>query len=116
MGYLTTFTVYNDGLSEIKDNADKFAEVITEACRSNSAKEIGLGCHVNLIKAQRPVHASDKAIFVHMGNCVTDVTSYMGDMERLAEINPSFAWKILHFMESEAEYLRSVLESNAAKG
>lgn len=115
MGYLTTFTVYNDGLSEIKDNADKFAEVITEACRSNSAKEIGLGCHVNLIKAQRPLHASDKAIFVHMGNCVTDVSSYMG-IEKLAESNPAFVWRILQFMESEAEYLRSVLESNAAKG
>ena len=76
MGYLTTFTVYNDGCDQIKKHPKKFAEIIYDACAgvqlSHGQKQIGLGNHANLITPQEPRHADDITLYLHAGNTLTD--------------------------------------------
>lgn len=43
MGYLTTFTVYNDGVDLVKENAQDFANKIYEAATSHQPCEIAVG-------------------------------------------------------------------------
>jgi hypothetical protein len=109
MGYLTTFTVYNDGCNSIPKNAEKFAEGVYQACgdtRSNSDFSCG---HTEVI-CQKARHADDHAIYVHMGNTVTEVSAYSREFKELVAKHPDFAEALVKFVEFEAESLRRLLD------
>lgn len=77
MGYLTTFTVYNDGCDQIKKHPKKFAEIIYDACAGiqlhTGQKQVGLGNDANLITLQKPRSAEHHTLYLHAGNLLTDV-------------------------------------------
>lgn len=70
MGYLTTLTIYNDGVHMIKEDKKKFAEVIYEGIieAHDSPVTKGFLNHGNLIHIQKSRHAEDHTMYVHMGN------------------------------------------------
>jgi hypothetical protein len=106
MGYLTTFTVYNDGCGEIPKHPEEFAQKIYEGCLDHEISDKGLGSHANLIHVQRCRHADDHTIYVHMGNCVTEVNPYSPEFAQLAQKCPEFADKLVRFLEDELKQLR----------
>ena len=74
MGYLTTFTIYNDGASELKKHPKKLADTLYTACSGDmDYRWAGLGSHANLITVQKPRHADEHTLYLHAGNTVTDV-------------------------------------------
>lgn len=105
MGYLTTFTIYNDGVHLLKDKKyqKKFCEDLYSAASRTREKEeiISIGCFVNAITAHPPRHADDRTIYVHMGNCTTEINAFSKGTERLVKENPIFAKKILDFLKIE---------------
>lgn len=115
MGFLTTFTVYNDGCDQILKEPEQFAQKVYEGCRDLEEKDFGVGNHCNLVHVQRARHADDHTIYVHMGNCVTEVNPFSREFESLIERCPEFAEKLVKFIEQDAKRLRKVLKDKTAK-
>jgi hypothetical protein len=109
MGYLTTFTVYNDFAHDIKKDPKQFGEKVYEhICEMETGDvslEIGNYCATVAI-GQHSRHADDLTIYVHMGNCVTEVNPYSRSFQELVNKNPQFADKLINFIEAELEELK----------
>lgn len=82
MGTITTFSIYNDGINLIKENAQEFADKLFDASQFYYNKDLSLGNFSNLVKVQRPRHSSDVAVYIHRGNCVTEVSSQDINLKR----------------------------------
>jgi hypothetical protein len=113
MGYLTTFTVYNDGASDIKRNPKEFGEAIYEHIGARKTEEFGVpgGSCANLVQVQETRHADDRTIYVHMGNCVTEVNPYSSFFSELIQRHPKFADELINFIEKELDILKRHMAS-----
>lgn len=110
MGSLTTFTIYNDGVDLVKDHAQDFADKILDAARSHQVGDIAIGNFFNLIRVQKTRHADECTMYVHMGNCVTEINPYSQDTKNLAEQHPEFFKKIVKFAEREVKLLKTLIK------
>lgn len=108
MGYLTTFTVYNDGASDIRKNPQVFGEKIYEHVGARKPLEFGVGSSANLVKVQQTRHADDHTIYVNMGNCLTEVNPYTPEFKELIRKDPEFANELISFVERELRELKSL--------
>lgn len=108
MGYLTTFTVYNDGINLVKENAQDFADKIYNAAVSHEVCEIPVGCFANLVKVQKCRHADDHTIYVHMGNGVFEMNPYGEETKKIAKHSPEFFEKMINYLERQVEQLKSM--------
>jgi hypothetical protein len=108
MGYLTTFTVYNDGCHDIPTHAREFTDAVFKACSSHKTKSYPIGSHANLIKAQKTRHADDKTVYVHAGNTVCEMNFYSDETQELVERNPEFAKEMIDLMQFHATQLKKL--------
>jgi hypothetical protein len=107
MGYLTTFTIYNDGCDQILKYPKEFAEKIhTACCNTSKAYEFGLGYHSNLVECQKARHADDKTVYVHAGNGLFEMNPYSKETESLMVNSPKFFEEMLSEMESRLKELK----------
>ena len=80
MGFLTTITFYNDGISQIEKNFKEFKRIILHAANNTKGSATaGLGNHANLVTMQKTRHMDDSTLYMHSGNTVVDV--YEADSE-----------------------------------
>jgi hypothetical protein len=112
MGYLTTFTVYNDGVHLVKENAQDFADKIYDAAVTprSATFDIAIGNFGNLVRAQKCRHADDNTIYAHMGNSVFEMNPYSDETKKLAERNPEFFKRVVKFLEKEVKDLKAILK------
>ena len=110
MGFMTTFTVLNDGAENIKRNKEEFADIIYNSLNQVRPKEHGLGNHCNMIITQAPAHADHHKYYVQRQNMVIDVCAFGGDIKTLAESHPDLAESIVSDVEWNAKELRKQLE------
>lgn len=113
MGYLTTFTIYNDGSHLLEENSELFAKKVYEATSNSSVSEIGIGNFVNLIRAQKPRHADSHTIYIHMGNLVFEMNPYSDDTKKIARINPKFFEKALNYLELQVSELKTMIKESS---
>lgn len=106
MGYLTTFTVYNDGCDLITKHPQKFAEIIHDACSNREADSYGLGNFANLITAQGTKHADEHTFYVHSGNTVVEMSMWSNYTKELMKRHPRFFKSMLDEMSDNARELR----------
>lgn len=113
MGYLTTITIYNDGCDQILKHPEEFAEKVYNACRGDYTPNdgekgyFGIGNNANLVTVQKPRHADDHTVYVHMGNTLVEMNSYSRSTERIMNQFPDFFKKLLNHMSKEAKALKS---------
>ena len=100
MGYLTSFTIYNDGCDEILKHKEEFAEKIYKACSSNETTTFELGCHANLVICQKTRHADDTTVYVHMGNTLCEMNPYSTETINLMKRSPEFFKSMVKLMFS----------------
>ncbi len=110
MGYLTTFTVYIDGLDLLKTHPEDFCKKLYSACLRGHKTDFGIGYFANFAHVQASRHADDHTIYVHMGNCVTEVNPFSQDFENIVECNPEFAKKLVGFIEKDLKRLKKMVE------
>lgn len=117
MGYLTTFTIYNDGAYLVKDNPKEFAEKIHQAITSNSPSsfDIAINNFANLVRVQKPRHADDHTVYVHMGNCVAEVNAHSDETKKMMKNNPKFFKKLLDEMSYQLKELKKEFDSLESK-
>ena len=115
MGYLTTFTIYNDGCHLLKEAPAAFAEKLYEACLNHEVKDFGLRGFCNLVHVQKCRHADDHTMYVHMGNCVTEVNAYSQEFRDLLERHPAFADKLIKFISDELKHLHRLQQRAKAR-
>jgi hypothetical protein len=113
MGYLTTFTIYNDGVDQIEINPEKFVTKLRMGChggltRDNDSQSFGHGYHANLVKVQKPRHADDPTCYVHMGNTVVEINPYSKDTLKIIQDNPEYFENILKYMEQNIKELKKM--------
>ena len=115
MGYLTTVTIYNDGADMLEANPVELAKNLNRACvggftRDGKSGYFGLGYHVNLVRVQRPRHADDHTVYVHMGNTLTEMNANSVETQALAKNNPAYFEEMLSEMELQVKELKKLLK------
>jgi hypothetical protein len=116
LGYLTTVTVYNDGLDLLVKHPVDFCEKLYLAATRQECKDFGIGYFANFANVQRSRHADDHTTYVHMGNTVTEVNPYSPDFKQLVAKNPEFAEKLVRFMSDEVKELKRLLKGSKVNG
>lgn len=120
MGYLTTLSIYNDGIDVLPDNAQKFAEGVLDASRTAGMEHrpvtLGVGMFANLVKVQVPRHADQHTLYVHMGNTVCEMNAYNKETQRIMQENPEFFEKMLSFLEDHVQTLRHRFKKSKKEG
>jgi len=106
MGFLTTFTVYNDGIDQIENHPKEFGKKVCEAMRRNEVHTFGVGNYANLVNVQKPRHADDCTIYVHSGNTVSEMNAYSEDTGKLIESHEVFFMKMLTDIEYHLKELK----------
>ena len=90
MGFLTTFTIYNDTCDQLNnispEDAVDFCRNLYLGCigalhrnsgdKHKSSASFGLGYHANFCTVQRSRHADDRCLYLHCGNTLTDLSIY----------------------------------------
>lgn len=93
MGYLTTFTVYNDSAGEFlkEENREHVCNVLYQACLGVQLDKginwDSLGNHCNAFILQKPRHANDPTIYFHLGNTVVCLDELKTSSMKDAAIN-----------------------------
>lgn len=118
MGYLTTFTIYNDGCDLVKKHPEKFAEEIYNGCLGvhsrdgRSSDSFGLGYHANLVTVQKPRHADDETVYVHSGNTVVEFNTGSKDFIDLYKRNPSYVKRMLKVLQTEVDNMKQIIKAD----
>lgn len=114
MGYLTTLTVYNDGIDLLPVNAEKFAKGVLDASREAGMKnepiDFGVGMFCNLVKVQVPRHADHHTIYVNMGNTVCEMNAYDEQTKNILEKHPAFFERVVDFLEDQVKELKKMIK------
>jgi hypothetical protein len=113
MGYITTFSIYNDGIHGLKDNPEQFIDKLISAShgaysRDHNNESFGHGSHANLVTVQKPRHADDHTCYVHMGNTVTEMNPYSQHTRYIAEKFPDFFDGLLKHLEQNVRELKKL--------
>ena len=108
MGFLTTFTIYNDGTHLIKKNKEEVIEAIYDAMCSREGKDYPIGNHCNLIKSQEPKHADSHTCYVHMGNTVCEMNPWSKETKDILENHESFFNSLLDYLEFTVKHLKKM--------
>ena len=107
MGYLTTLTIYNDGVHLIKKKSKELCEKIyLAALDGRKVNTIGHIDHVNLITVQKCRHADDHTIYVHMGNTLCEMNAYSKETLEIMKRNPEYFKNMLSEMEWQVKELK----------
>jgi hypothetical protein len=104
MGYLTTVTFYNDGVDQLNKHPLELADKLDKACSGvytnwGKSESFGLGYHSNLVRVQRPRHADDKTVYVHLGNTLTEMNCNSKETIDIAKNNPTYFQDMLKEMK-----------------
>ena len=115
MGYLTTFTIFNDGIHLILEDSKDFCGKLYDAALSDGRiTNISHGNHCNLVKVQKTRHADDTTLYVHMGNTLSEMSAYSKSAEELMRNNPESFTKMLRFMKTQVGDLEDMLKEYQA--
>lgn len=104
MGYLTTITIHNDGLSNKLKKENEFIRRISEPNITNGSRSFyykGLR-----VKVQKSRHMNESALYIHMKNNVSEIGYCLDETERLMEIRPDIFEEILDYIEKEVGQLK----------
>jgi hypothetical protein len=116
MGFISLISIYNDGAGELIYNPIEFTDKIYRiACNANKPGAFGVGYHANCVNYQKVRHASDTTIYVHAGNCITDMNSYSDDVEALLNRNPEFFDELLDILDLHNKRLKKMRIQNKLK-
>lgn len=106
MGNLTTLTIYNDGIDLIPEHAQEFADALFAASQNMIGPvTLSVGNFCNLVKVQKPRHADDTTVYVHMGNTVCEMCPWSGETKRIMREHPAFFERMLELMRRSVEDL-----------
>lgn len=118
MGYLTTVTIYNDGAHLLRPHAQEFVDGLYDAMMRSGVQgpmDVSVGNFVNCAHVQRGRHADDHTVYVHMGNCVTEMNAYSSKTIELLERHPAFFEKLLVELKNQTRQLGKMLKEHKAK-
>lgn len=118
MGYLTTLTIYNDGAHLLQPNAQEFADGVYAAMVSGITRgpmDLPVANFVNCVRVQRSRHADNHTVYVHAGNCVTEMNANSSDTRKLLERNPEFFEKLLDELKCQTRELGQLLKEHKTK-
>jgi hypothetical protein len=116
VGFLTTLTIYNDGIHLLEPHAQEFAQEVRRlASGLHGPADVALGGFVNAVRVQQSRHADHHTVYVHAGNCVTEMHAYSEATERLMKQNPKFFEKLLSIMTAQTSALRAMYKEHKEK-
>lgn len=111
MGYLTTITIYNDGIDSLRENSKEIIEKIINASTRTlyeGSIELAHDCFANLIKVHESRHADDHTCYVHMGNTVIEMNPYSRETKRILEKSPEYFDRLLKHMDQTVKELKKM--------
>lgn len=111
MGYLTTLTIYNDGLDQIQKNPEQFVKRLLEAANNTSGSStLPVGNFGNLVKVQKTRHADDCTVYVHMGNTVCEMNAHSEETLKTMMQSKKFFKKMIAEMKNQVKMLTKQLK------
>jgi len=116
MSELTTFTIYNDGMDQIKINPEKFVEKLFIHSQGDLAKNtptsFGLGYYANLVKVQKPRDKDDQTCYVHISNMVVEMNPNSEETLDIMKHNSDYFDSIVKHMEWTIKELKKIKKEN----
>jgi hypothetical protein len=107
MGFLTTLTIYNDGIHLLEPHAQEFAQEVRRlASGLDGPADVALGYFVNAVRVQRSRHADNHTIYIHAGNCVTEFHPFSLETQTLMRASPALFEKRLAILEKATRELK----------
>jgi ribosome-associated translation inhibitor RaiA len=105
MGFLTTFTIYNDDIDRISKNPKEFVEKLIDSTTNYLSSTF----HVDgaTIKAQGTRHSSETVIYVQSGNTTCLMNASNIETEQLMNNSPEFFEEMLNEMENQVIKLKA---------
>lgn len=116
MGYLTTITVYNDGIHDLRDHAQEFADRVYDAAVHSCGMhpvDVRIGSFCNFGKVQKPRHADDHTVYVHAGNTVCEMNAFSEETRKIMRQSPKFFEKLMKEMRTQYRELRRLQKESA---
>lgn len=109
MGFITTFSVYNDNCDQIIEKPKEFAKEIYNSCCNPS---MGYRSNVfnGVVIPQKTRHADDRTIYVHAGNTVCEMNPYSETTKDIMINSPRFFKEMLELMEANVKELKKQLK------
>lgn len=83
MGYMTTLTILNDCMDQIKKNPEQFVEGIFEQYYQGGVVSVG-NC-ANPVEVMSTHHADDYRLYVSGGNATIDINPWNPETKRLMD-------------------------------
>lgn len=110
MGYLTTITFKNDAYETFKKNPLELGSKICKALEGGYTRGVGentfsLGSECNPVVIQKPRHADDNTVFVHIGNTVIEMNKWSQITKDLMVHNSKFFDCVLEEMKIQVKAL-----------
>ncbi|MBU2612274.1 MAG: hypothetical protein KKB62_00955 [Nanoarchaeota archaeon] len=112
MGYLTTFTIYNDGIELIRKDSNEFCEKLKSCALEMKTDTFGHRNFTNLVKVQKSRHADDPTVYVHMGNTLCEMNAYSKETKNIMDKNPEFFKEMLDYMKGQVKKLEKNLKEH----
>lgn len=86
MGSLTTITVYNDALHVFQEDPAGFGKAVLDGInKANLLRvpvDVPFKSHANYIEVNPSLHADDRMVYVHSGNCVSRFGAWTPEFEK----------------------------------
>ncbi len=116
MGYLTTFTIYNDAVHMLKDKKlqQKFCEALYYAAIGDNVCDVSLGNHCNAVKVQKHRHADDWTIYLHSGNTLIEMNEYSKETKQFLNYRPDVFERDVAFMAGVVKGLKKLIKEYKA--
>jgi len=105
MGFLTTFTIYNDKANNLANHPREITDKLLKACSGIFAKsgvrKFTIGMEQDSVIVQTPRYHDDKTIYVHFENEVFEISSNSWMTNDLKYNHPELFQRIVDFLETE---------------
>lgn len=106
MGYVTTFSIYNDECHKIKENPKEFAQAIYDGCCS--VRKLTNIYYPLTIIHQQPKHSTELSLFVSYGNTVFEPATWDKEYMIWLKANPKSQLELLKRIKSQLTSLEKI--------
>ncbi len=110
MGFLTTLTIYNDELDLLKDHGKEFSDKLYDKISKNESGDLSLGNLGNFAKIQKTKDSNTHTVYVHAGNCLTEINTYSDKMPKLIREHPEFCKILLRELVLKTRELKNLIK------
>ena len=105
MGFLTTIVFWNDSIHDLLKKPKDLLNLINSHISGGTQTQ-----ELDGIKLFKPIHTRDETIYVQMGGTIHEMNPYSTETRQFMRDHPESFYRIISYLEAQAEKLRELRE------